>query len=536
MNWRYKLKNTCNQMKGLSHSHCEAKPKQSHKITNHKMTMLSYILLLIFCFSCSIILSGCSGDSSTSTESAIIGYENSDGNVKLAKLEGSEIIVSNAPADQQNPHVIYLPDKNLWFSVYEDWSSLTTGADIKGRFIKADGALCGGELTITNASGNQTAPWAAYRDKDLLASPTGNDTILVVWQDTRGAANSGYVYYSTITSFPDSNCAYTPPAPSGGTPIGFNSIHRWDMVTTITPITATQIIGIGDGTNAQFNAFLGPSGNIVPTSVTIYDPSINPPLQPQEAVDDGLGHFIPGSVGTATGVIDYDTGAITVTFGTGPLAGTMITATYTYNLISYSFNEVSVNDSLLSRKLPKISYDPVRDRFGIVWNESRDTLNRVSDVCFRLAVFDWEIGDTSSPGYVMLDGATFAPLPTAIGVNGADIIRNAQVRTNRLLSDTHLALTETYTYEFFTDPNNITASIDKTSPEDFIVWEGVRRKGVDTCTCKDNNDNEYCDSGDTITSSFESSFFEEDENGTGLPHIYGLFDKEIAQTVIKSTT
>src|SRR4030042_2128285 len=227
MNWRYKLKNTCNQMKGPSHSHCEAKPKQSHKITNHKMTMLSYILLLIFCFSCSIILPRCSGDSSTSTESAIIGYENSDGNVKLAKLEGSEIIVSSAPADQQNPHVIYLPDKNLWFSVYEDWSSLTTGADIKGRFIKADGALCGGELTITNASGNQTAPWAAYRDKDLLASPTGNDTILVAWQDTRGAANSGYVYYSTITSFPDPNtCAYTPPAPASGTPIGFNPTNE----------------------------------------------------------------------------------------------------------------------------------------------------------------------------------------------------------------------------------------------------------------------------------------------------------------------
>ncbi len=210
MNWRYKLKNTYYQMRGQSHSHCEAKPKQSHKITTHKMTTLSYILLFIFYLSSSLILSGCSGDITTSTDSTILGYEDSDGKVKVAKLEGSEIIVSDATGDQQNPHVIYLPDKNLWFSVYEDWSSPTTLADLKGKFIKPDGTFCGNEITITNAISSQTVPRAAYRDGATQGvSGDTNDKIMVVWQDDRYTADtSGFIYYRTIdvTSM-DASCS-----------------------------------------------------------------------------------------------------------------------------------------------------------------------------------------------------------------------------------------------------------------------------------------------------------------------------------------
>ncbi|MEW6417183.1 MAG: choice-of-anchor D domain-containing protein [Nitrospirota bacterium] len=442
---------------------------------------------------------------------------------------GDNIAIASKAYDQQNPHTIYLPDKNLWFVVWEDRRNFTTsGADIYGQFINGDdGNLCGDEFAIVNVQGNQTVPWSAYRDKDLLAAPSGDDTVLVVWQDTRGTTNAGYVYYSSITSFPDpSNCAaYVPPAPSSGTPIAFNDTNEYDRIINQIPTPTTQLIGMGDGTTAQFSAFLEP--NVVPTSVTIDDP-----LTPQQAIDDGFGHFMPGADGTATGAIDYDTGAMTVTFGTGPPPLAMITATYTYNLLIYTFPEISAGDDLLSRKLPKISYDPVRDMFWIVWIESRNTLNRISQICFGLEVHNWQFGDNSFPGYVMLDGATFAELTNDIGVNGADIIRNARVRTNRLLCASHEAMKETYTYEYFTDSNNITTSNDTTSPEDFIVWEGVRRKGVLTCTCKDNNNNEVCDSADTITSSFESLFFEEDNEG--FANIFGLFDKEISESVILS--
>lgn len=93
--------------------------------------------------------------------------------------------------DQQNPTIIALPDKNKWFVVWEDWrNASTTGTDIYGRFINNDGTLCGDEIAISTAPGNQTVPVLAYRD-----TPAGNDNIMIAWQDSRGAYASGYVYY-----------------------------------------------------------------------------------------------------------------------------------------------------------------------------------------------------------------------------------------------------------------------------------------------------------------------------------------------------
>lgn len=167
---------------------------------------------------CLLLITGlffsCSGDISkggSDNTSKVLGYETSEnGKVRIQKLEGGEIPISNAPADQQNPHVIYLPDKNLWFSVYEDWSSATTGADIKGKFIKSDGTLCGSELTITNAISSQTVPRAAYRDGATQGvSIDTNDRMMVVWQDDRYTANtSGFIYYRAIdvTSL-DASCS-----------------------------------------------------------------------------------------------------------------------------------------------------------------------------------------------------------------------------------------------------------------------------------------------------------------------------------------
>ncbi len=152
------------------------------------------LLLLSVIFLISLILSGCGNVSQTGSDntSKVLGYERKDDGRLIAQtIEGGEIQISTASADQQNPHVIYLPDKNLWFTVYEDWSNGVTGADIKGKFIDSSGNICGSEITITTASGNQTVPRAAYR------SSTG--TIVVVWQDTRSTTNvSGFIYYSSI--------------------------------------------------------------------------------------------------------------------------------------------------------------------------------------------------------------------------------------------------------------------------------------------------------------------------------------------------
>ena len=92
--------------------------------------------------------------------------------------------------DQQNPTIVALSNKNKWLVVWEDWRNWnTSGADIYGRFIDKNGDYCGNEFIICNQFGNQTMPTLAYR-------PAG--TVLVAWQDTRGTAASGFLYYSTI--------------------------------------------------------------------------------------------------------------------------------------------------------------------------------------------------------------------------------------------------------------------------------------------------------------------------------------------------
>ncbi|MCL5022304.1 MAG: choice-of-anchor D domain-containing protein [Nitrospirae bacterium] len=431
---------------------------------------------------------------------------------------GPEIAVATRAYDQQNPYTIYLPDKNLWFVVWEDRRNYsTTSADIYGQFISEDGSFCGSEFQITAAAGNQTMPRAAYR-------MVGNGKIVVVWQDTR----PNFVYFRQIANanIPDpANCgAYVPPGPAGGTQIGFNVTQRYDkQVTQNTngPFTVTIGYGAGGTQLDYFGMVLSPvvHGDISPITVSAGGQTMTDAT--------GTGNLNgPGGNGS----IDYQSGFVSAHFLMPVSTVTPITVTYSYYTYVFNFPPTNLtNDRLLSRKSPGIAYDPVRDEFWIVWNESRTILNRISEVCFDIQVFDWSFGDTVFPGYVALDGASLAELTNEIGVAGADIIRNDTIRTNRLIAASHDAFTETYEYEFFNKLNNITLDADTTSPETLFAWEGIRQKGVLTCTCTDNNSNKVCDPADTITSSFETSSYDD-----GKVHIYSLFDKEIPQAVIYS--
>ncbi len=560
-------------------------------------SLMSFLLLLG-------LVAGCSGYREA-------GSGQSDGN-KRQKLEGSEIVISvptgsTSPAseDQQNPQVIYLQDKNLWFAVYEDWRDrLTTGADIRGRFIKSDGTFCGNELTITNASGNQTAPRAAYRDGGTqTVSGDTTDQVVVVWQDER----PNYVHYAKITSLPTSSSCTAPTITAGpAAGIGFNGTKEWDF--TIANNPASQNVGVWDGitSNATGTLYASLYNPITPGSISIVNGA-------QTLTDNGLGSM----AGNGTGDIDYVTGVLSFTFASPPANGSTATVSYQYQTYSYdtvpissvstgviaslAFNDaantitrgsgnfradgiakgsliwtssgslgnggpflvsavtttvltvitttggnpvlttvtetnvsVTSDDGLLSRTLPKIAYDNVRDRFWLVWNESRGTLNRISELCFRYSPHSYTFGDNSFPGYVMLDGSSLAELVNKIGIAGADIVRNDDVinqyrsRTNREIAQAHGALIETHQYEYFTSINNINVAADSTGAETFLVFQGVRKKGTLTCTCSDKDSSESCN-GEPVTSSFET----ENSDG-GYVHVYGLFDKEISQEVIYS--
>jgi len=269
------------------------------------MILLSLLLVSIFV--------RCGSNGSRRDPNGILDREVVGGKVKVAKLEGGEILLSGKgikqgvysstlKGDQQNPHVIYLPDKKLYFVTWEDYRNAgSTGSDIYGQFVNADGTICGESFVISNAVGNQTSPRAAYRDKDVLQNPTGNDKIVVVWQDERGGGDGGYVFYKEI----DVNAIN---ASCGGYVIGSEKTLSYSDAKIYRNGSAIDYVGQGDGTTNSFTfrlsygiystklSYGAYSTVIVPNTVRMTDGK-------QQIQDDGNGNI-------GTGTIEYRTGKI----------------------------------------------------------------------------------------------------------------------------------------------------------------------------------------------------------------------------------
>ena len=148
----------------------------------------------------------------------------------MARNEGLPIKIAEAVKDQQNPYVIALSDKNKWFVVWEDWRSVdaagsNSGADIWGQFINGDGSLCGSAFIISDADnngvgddGHQTVPSAAYaQDQQMIG---------VVWQDSRGSASGGYVYYRglDVSGISGNSCSVTATNFTNESNFGFTAV------------------------------------------------------------------------------------------------------------------------------------------------------------------------------------------------------------------------------------------------------------------------------------------------------------------------
>lgn len=472
------------------------------------------------------LLVSCSGGNDNNNLAGSIGYETGkSGQKRLAKIVGSEIPISVAIFDQQNPHVIFLPDKNVWFVVYEDWSNITTGADIYGQFISSNGGLLGQRIPIITASGNQTAPNAAYSQK--------NGKIVVAWQDTRANdinqngvienGEGGYLYYASLTAI---NATTGTATVSASIPAGFNSIREYSTSVSTINTPGTTFLGFGDvgGAKTTFTGVLTQpviAGSVRVTSVAGNGSTLT-------LNDNGQGLLS----GSGNGTVNYTTGAISVNFATAPGAGQAVTADYSFLTFNFTPSTPLVTgDFLQSRISPKINYSALSDKFTITWNETRGILNRLSELAFGFQAVTWDISGSSFAGYINLDAASadLTPLPNGLGIVGADIFRDAEVRSVRLVSAARGALVEQYTYEFYTDLNNITHAVDANSPETLNVWEGVKQTAVLNITCTDSNSSEFCEPGEAIASTLTVSPSED-----GLPHIYSLFTREITKSTVLS--
>lgn len=468
------------------------------------------------------LLAGCSGSSSDSpTVSSTKGV--------VAKLVGGEIQVSAATDDQQNPQVLYLSDKGIYFAIWEDWrnrNQATTdfpadpakfaGADIWGQFINpSDGTSCGDAFAITNKlAGNQTAPSFAYRPGDKL---------LIAWQDTTGSPTSGYVRYASVTSIPlPTSCAMTIPVVSAPVEVGFTHFEEYNPTAVTLGTTTFTIVGDGTGgSDVAGGAVLTPY--VEPRSISITG---NYPAEDSNAAtagsatpvniqDDGLGNLIGSG---ATGTINYLTGNLEITLINEVDTGATGSFTVTYNILTGTKSDMA--DSLLSRKSPKVIYDAVKDQFTLTWVESRNVNTYASVLCFDVAPFAWVTGDSTFLGYLYLS-PSLASKVNPLGVVGPDVMRSQTTSSMKLVSTSRTATEETYQYDFFTSLNSSNLASDDTSPETFLVWEGVRNAATLTCSL------------DTATGTITSTFTTAAKDDNRV-HVYGTFDKElILNTVTK---
>jgi len=401
------------------------------------------VLLLI-----SVSLLSCSGSQYNDQAAA-------SGKGVVAKLVGGEVQVSVASDDQQNPQVMYLSDKGIYFVVWEDWrnrNQSTTdfpadaakfaGADIWGQFINPDGTSCGTAFAITNKlAGNQTAPSAAYRP---------GDKILVAWQDASGSATGGYVRYASIISIPlTTSCSTAVPVVSAPVQVGFTHFEQYDPNATTPGTTTFTIVGDGTGgTDVTGGAVLTPY--IQPRSITITgtypaedtNSLTSGPPTPVNIQDDGLGKLIGSG---ASGTINYMTGKLDVTLINEVDTGA--TATFTINYNTLSGTTTQMPETLLSRKSPKANYDAGKDQFSLTWVESRNVNSYASVLCFGVAPFTWVTGDSTFLGYLYLS-PSLTPKANPLAIVAPDVMRSERTSTMKLVATSRAATEETYLYDF----------------------------------------------------------------------------------------
>jgi len=125
-----------------------------------------------------VFLSAWNESSASLVGNNVFGQIHSQG----GNLIGPEISISNAPGGSEDtrPRIAYSPVRNVFLVVWCDGrNSATTGNDIYGQLVSANGSLVGGAIAIAVAPNNQERPGIAYNSL--------TDQFLVVWADSRNA-------------------------------------------------------------------------------------------------------------------------------------------------------------------------------------------------------------------------------------------------------------------------------------------------------------------------------------------------------------
>jgi hypothetical protein len=108
-------------------------------------------------------------------------------------LSGGNFVISDAAGDQVAPSLTYDMTNQRFLVVWRDGrNSLTTGEDIYGQLINASGSVSGENFVISDTTGDQVAPSVAY--------DTINGTFLVAWRDARNSLTTGEDIYGQFVN------------------------------------------------------------------------------------------------------------------------------------------------------------------------------------------------------------------------------------------------------------------------------------------------------------------------------------------------
>ena len=108
-------------------------------------------------------------------------------------LNGTNFIICNAGGYQLGPSVAYDSANQKFLVVWGDnRNSAATGEDIYGQFVNANGTLNGSNFIISNANDSQYSPQVAY--------DSANQRFLAVWTDSRNSAATGQDIYGQFVN------------------------------------------------------------------------------------------------------------------------------------------------------------------------------------------------------------------------------------------------------------------------------------------------------------------------------------------------
>ena len=106
-------------------------------------------------------------------------------------LSGTNFIVCNVPANQLGPSVAYDSVNQRFLVTWTDnRNEATTFFDIYGQLLNANGTPNGAEIIVSNATNNQTNSSVAY--------DSANQRFLVTWTDQRDDGTTGHDIYGQL--------------------------------------------------------------------------------------------------------------------------------------------------------------------------------------------------------------------------------------------------------------------------------------------------------------------------------------------------